>query len=175
MQGFDSPAICEMENRRFMERIEIGSAEWTQLKKTIISEFMPGQLIKHEWLWAAFRLEDFSRAEFGDYEKPADLIAAVKKADIDYMDLMSELRHELLVERKGLLVNIFGKGYGILPADEQVGHAFDKFISTVSRLIRKTKLIMNHVPPVSAEQNKIDRDLKAKFSLHEQMFAGMKK
>ncbi len=164
MQGFDSPAICEMENRRFMERIEIGSAEWTQLKKTIISEFMPGQLIKHEWLWAAFR-----------YEKPADLIAAVKKADIDYMDLMSELRHELLVERKGLLVNIFGKGYGILPADEQVGHAFDKFISTVSRLIRKTKLIMNHVPPVSAEQNKIDRDLKAKFSLHEQMFAGMKK
>ena len=102
-------------------------------------------------------------------------IGTVKKADIDYMDLMSELRHELLVERKGLLVNIFGKGYCILPANEQVGHAFDKFISMVNRLILKTKLIMNHVPPVSAEQSKIDRDLKAKFSLHEQMFAGMKK
>jgi hypothetical protein len=143
-----------------------------------VSEFIPGQLIKHEWLWTAFRLEDFSRAEFGDYEKPADLIAAVKKADMDYMDYMdfvSELRHELLVERKGLLVNIFGKGYSMLPADEQVGHAFDKFVGMVNRLIRKTRFIMNHVPPVSAEQSKIDRDLKAKFSLHEQMFAGMNK
>ena len=82
--------------------MEIGSAEWTRLKETIVSEFIPGQLIKHEWLWTAFRLEDFSRAEFGDYEKPADLIAAVKKADMDYMDFVSELRHELLVERKGL-------------------------------------------------------------------------
>ena len=158
-----------------MERMEIGSAEWTRLKETIVSEFIPGQLIKHEWLWTAFRLEDFSRAEFGDYEKPADLIAAVKKADMDYMDFVSELRHELLVERKGLLVNIFGKGYSMLPADEQVGHAFDKFVGMVNRLIRKTRFIMNHVPPASAEQSKIDRDLKAKFSLHEQMFAGMKK
>lgn len=158
-----------------MEHIEIGSVEWTRLKETIVSEFIPGQLIKHEWLWAAFKLEDFSRVEFADYKKPADLIAAVKKADIDYMDLLSELRHELLVERTGLLVNIFGKGYSILPADEQVRHAFDKFISMVNRLIEKTKLIMNYVPSVSAEQDRIDRDLKAKFSLHEQMFSGMKK
>lgn len=94
---------------------------------------------------------------------------------MDYMDFVSELRHELLVERKGLLVNIFDKGYSMLPADEQVGHAFDKFVGMVNRLIRKTRFIMNHVLPVSAEQSKIDRDLKAKFSLHEQMFAGMKK
>lgn len=34
-----------------MERMEIGSAEWTRLKETIVSEFIPGQLIKHEWLY----------------------------------------------------------------------------------------------------------------------------
>ena len=174
MRGAIPLLSAEMQNQRFMERVEIGSAERTRLKETIVSEFIPGQLIKCEWLWTAFRLEDFSRAEFGDYEKPADLIAAVKKADMDYMDFVSELRHELQVERKGLLVNIFGKGYSMLPA-EQVGHAFDKFVGMVNRLIRKTRFIMNHVLPVSAEQSKIDRDLKAKFSLHEQMFVGMKK
>lgn len=158
-----------------MEHIEIGSGDWNLLKRMIVSEFKPGQLITHEWLWKAFCLKDFSNTKFEDYDKPADLIAAVKKADIDYMDLYLELRHQLLLDRKGLLINIFGKGYILLPANEQVSYAFDKFISRITKLISKTKLIMNNVPPVSPEQRKTDNDLKAKFSLHEQMFAGIKK
>ena len=173
MRGFDSPAICGDAKSTIYGTggDRIGRMDATQRDYRV--GIYTGTA--HKWLWTAFRLEDFSRAEFGDYEKPADLIAAVRKADMDYMDFVSELRHELLVERKGLLVNIFGKGYSMLPADEQVGHAFDKFVGMVNRLIQKTRFIMNHVPPVSAEQSKIDRDLKAKFSLHEQMFAGMKK
>ncbi len=158
-----------------MDHIEIGTAAWEALKVRIVSEYTTGRLITHVWLWDALELKDFSATKFEDYDTPADLITAVKKADLAYMDLVSELRHQLLLDRKGLLVNAFGKGHFLLPADEQVRHAFDKFLSTVTRLIKKTKLIMNNVPPVSLEQAKIDSDLKAKFSLHAQMFHGMKK
>ena len=76
-----------------MEHIEIGSGDWNLLKRTIVSEFKPGQLITHEWLWKAFCLKDFSNTKFEDYDKPADLIAAVKKADIEYLYLKRISRH----------------------------------------------------------------------------------
>ena len=165
MRGFDSPAICGDAKSTIYgtDGDRIGRMDATQRDYRV--GIYTGAAHK-----ARMAMDSVS---VGRFQQSG--VRGLKKADMDYMDFVSELRHELLVERKGLLVNIFGKGYSMLPADEQVGHAFDKFVGMVNRLIRKTRFIMNHVPPVSAEQSKIDRDLKAKFSLHEQMFAGMNK
>lgn len=151
-----------------MGQIIIDSHAWVSLVEDVATTFAPGSRIPHEWLRRKFGIEEFKDAEIEDYGSIEALIEAVKQAEFDYMSLVEMLRRSLLEGRYGYLANIRGEGYMILPYDEQVTYAFKKFMDTLEKSIRKTDLIMKYTPPVSADQQRKDNDIKARYSWFKQ-------
>lgn len=154
-----------------MRHIDINSDSWHLLIREIVSTFTPGELISHEWLQNKFHLKEL---KFKDFEDEEAFIEAFKEYQFDYMFLIDTLRCQLLEGRKGYLKNVHGEGHIILPPNEQVSYGYNKFIKTVKSGIKKTDVIMKNVPPVSATQQAIDNDIRARYSTLKQMLAGIK-
>lgn len=158
-----------------MEPIRIDSGPWNILVEEILAAYAPGSLIPHEWLKNRFRIRDKSELKFKDYGNEAEFIAALERIDRTYQFLVESLQSRLLEDRKGYLVNRHGEGYMILPYDEQVAYAYDRFIGKLERSIKKTDRIMKYRPPVSAEQQARDNDIIARYSWFTQMVPVLKK
>lgn len=155
-----------------MRHIEINSDSWYLLTQEIVSIFTPGELISHEWLKKKFHLKEL---KFKDYANEEDFIKALEARQFDYMFLIDTSHFQLLEARKGYLKNVHREGYTILPFDQQVKYGYDKFIKTVNGSIKKTDMIIKYVPPVSAAQQVIDNDIRARYSTLKQMLSGIKK
>ncbi|MBE5034180.1 hypothetical protein [Gallalistipes aquisgranensis] len=158
-----------------MEPIRIDSGPWNILVEEILAVYAPGSLIPHEWLKNRFRIRDKSELKFKDYGNEAEFIAALERIDRTYQFLVESLQSRLLEDRKGYLVNRHGEGYMILPYDEQVAYAYNRFIGKLERSIKKTDRIMKYRPPVSAEQQARDNDIIARYSWFTQMVPVLKK
>lgn len=155
-----------------MKHIEINSDSWYSLIKEIECTFAPGEVISHEWLKKKFHLKEL---KFKDYNHEETFIEAIKEKQFDYMFLIDTLRCQLLEKRKGYLKNIYKEEYSLLPAHQQVSYGYDKFLKTIKGGIKKTDMILKYVPPVSAEQQVKDNDIRARFSTIKQILAGIKK
>lgn len=155
--------------------MQLNTDVWHVLVDEIVTIFAPGDLIPHEWLHEKFGIDDFRKASLEDYKNIEALVDAVKRSEFEYMFLVEALRRQLLEGLHGYLINIRSEGYMILPYDEQVTYAFRKFMKTLEKNIKKTDFIMKYTPGVSADQQKQDNDIKARYSWFKQAVEQVKK
>lgn len=152
--------------------IEIGSKEWESLKAEIVKKYADGSLISKDWLHWRFMMKPFDMKNFNNtYE----LLKAHQEWVFSYLSAVDVLKRELLLEFKVCLKTIWGQGYVIVPSEEQVQYGYDEFLSDVRKAIRNAKLIMNHVAPLPPENQSKDNDLRAQFSIMQQMLESIKK
>ena len=143
------------------------------LLEELTATFAPGQLIPHTWLKTKLLIRDKKELKFKDYDNEAAYWTAVEQLERQYRLQITLIRERLLEARKGYLASRPGEGYMILPYDEQVSYAYCQFRKALERNILKTGRIMRYRPPVSAEQQVIDRNTIARFSWFRQTISMM--
>ena len=130
----------------------------------LVATFSPGDLIPHAWLRDRFGIRDKRALKFRDYENEAAYLCAVDRLENQYSAQVRGLLDRLLEARKGWLVNRPGEGYMILPYDEHVTRAYNKFVEKLESSIRRTDRLIAYRPPVSDEQQARDNDRLARYS-----------
>ena len=152
--------------------IEVGSDEWESLKAEIAEKFADGSLIEKDWLRGKFMICPF---DMKDYSDTYEMLKAQQDWIFSYLSLVEVLKRELLLEFKVCLKTVWGQGYEIVPSVDQVQYGYDEFVSDIRKAVRNAKMIMNHVAPLPPESQSRDNDLRAKFSIMQQMLASVKK
>lgn len=152
--------------------IEVGSDEWESLKTEIAEKFADGSLIEKDWLRSKFMIRPF---DMKDYSSTYEMLKAQQDWIFSYLSLVDVLKRELLLEFKVCLKTVWGQGYKVVPSENQVQYGYDEFVSDVRKAVRNAKMIMNHVAPLPPENQSKDNDLRAKFSIMQQMLSSVKK
>lgn len=135
----------------------------------IVSEFSPGDLITHDYLYLAFQIADLRIEDFTHTEL---FVQAFKNDQFKYMGLVNKLRDELLEKEFYYLKNIRGDGYVLLPPKEQVKFAYDTAMTQIQKEFCEAKNIMLNcrtdvIPPEQIAKN---HDLIARLSNLQQVF-----
>lgn len=154
-----------MEHNEMLER----------LLDEILTRFAPGDMIPHGWLRRESGIKDKKELRFADFEDETTYWAAAERLQRQYADLVHQLFEGILERRRGWLVSRPGEGYMILPYDEHVSRAYDKFVETLDKSIRRTSRLIAWRPPVSTEQRVQDNDRIARYSWFIQMVPELKK
>lgn len=107
--------------------------DYKQAIKDVIEEgFYPGKLITHEWLEVHLKLD---------------------KSDSNYafskLSKVEAFKKELLEDYKIHLQSVRGKGYRVVPPEEQTENAMDITLSGVQKSLRKG---MNHLRNVDTKR-----------------------
>lgn len=153
--------------------IETNSDVWTNLLAEIATKFADGTLIKHEWLKQKFGLKPLLFADYNDDIE--EYVEALKMQQYAYMDLIDELRQQLLEQEKYYIRNIRGEGYMIVPPSEQVEYGYDEFRKDIRKAINWCSAVMSNTRFTGGAQAAKDRDLKAKFDSIRQHLQSIKK
>lgn len=149
-----------------------GSESWENFKIEILEKFAHGEIIAHEWLRDRF---SFKELDITNFANTPDFVRALDLQRFAYMSLVDTLRWELLDEGKVFFKNIRGDGYTLMPPKDQVNYAYDKAVESFKKEIREADLIMSNVLHVDFEQQSLDNNLKARFSMLKQMLTSLKK
>lgn len=140
----------------------------------IVSEFEPGELITHDYLWGVF---DIRYPTIDSYKNSAKFVEDYQSVQFKYMTLVDQLRDGLLEKEFYYLKNIRGDGYVLMLPKEQVQFAYDRALDEIKKSIRVAKSIMLNVrtDAIPPEQIAKNHDMIARISGMQQLFATKRK
>lgn len=154
-----------------MRQIEINSENWQSLLTEITENYVNGELIRHDWLKQKFGL---AKLRLEDFETVGDFVKGLQTQQFSYMALVDTLRWQLLENNDIYIRNVYGDGYVVIAATDQVKYGYDRFLKHMRKNICETDLIINNVRPVPSEQQSKDNDIRAKYSILKQMLQSVK-
>ena len=154
-----------------MEIIKKGSQEWENLKREIINEYYEGDLITKEWLRDKLCIEDWTLKDFHNAEEMKN---AWTEWTFTFLDLMHDLKYEILTEYKVCLKTIWGQGYQVVPAPEVVRYGYSEFMDDVKKAMKKAQTIFDNAPRVDMWQQSRNSDIISRFASVKQLLNSIK-
>lgn len=121
--------------------------------------FRDGDLVSHEWLkWAL------------DLPEPSNL-AEAKRAEFTALSRREDFKARLLEEKQVALENVYGKGYRVVPPNEQAGFAADTAAAHIDKGLRVGRRIAENtrVRELTADERRKHDDALAKMDSFRQM------
>jgi len=140
----------------------------------IVSEFEPGQLITHDYLRDIFNIKF---PQIRNYNNTAKYVEDYQNIQFKYMQMVDNLRNELLEKEMYYLRNIRGDGYTLLPPKDQVQFGFNSAIDAIKKELKTARNIMLNVRTnaIPTEQVGKNNDLIARLSNLQQVFSSSRK
>jgi len=139
----------------------ITTPEWMPTAQWIAVHTSYGELIAHEWLMEQFHLE---YPETGTKEE-------IEEISFAYLQCVTSMSQFLLEEHQLALQNVRGKGYRVVPPQEQIGVAKDQARFDLHRTLRKYAQRLQHIryDELDVEQQRRRDDEAAKLTQMRQM------
>lgn len=146
----DQMTISESELRKY--------PAWKEaLERFRAANFQYGDIITHEWLYAAFGM---------DMNEPHTPWHVASKTQIEFMANMEKFREAVQVEELLYLENERSQGYRVCPPSEQTQRAMRRASDRMEKLLKQTAKIVGNIR--SQELTDIERrenmDARAKVS-----------
>lgn len=143
-----------------------------RFEEELIENFDDGQEISHEWLKAKFGIIRPSFKDLGydidEYVKVLDNLQFV------YMSAIDKLRQDLLKNKQCYLCSVWGRGYKILPKEEQSKYGYDQMVKKLKETIKEGVAIISNVRPLPMMEQSKHYDLLAKAEQIREVFKNIK-
>lgn len=108
------------------------------IKKFREEQFEPGKIIPTEWFWQVF----------GEVDPDTEASISPKeygRRKLFFVAQLQLLQDELLEEDEIALVNVYGKGYQIIPPKDQTKFAIERAKRAIGREIRRASKTLEHI------------------------------
>lgn len=139
----------------------VSTPEWLDAADWIANNAQYGDLLPHEWLCEKFKL---NKPKYGTQED-------FDRFSFEYLQNITSLSQYLLEEHSIALQNVRGRGYRVVPPEEQVDVAKKQAKAEIHRAVRKYAAHLEHIryDELSVEKQRERDDEAAKLSQMRQM------